>query len=125
MKDENVKILETKYPVIFQRGYGGMGIGDGWFKLINRMCGIIQNHLENNKDHIKYGHTTEKINDVICTQIKEKFGALRFYYSGGDDFVRGVTTMTEAMSGIICESCGSPGKIKGEGWVKCRCEKCK
>lgn len=59
---------------------------------------------------------------LIALQVKEKFGTLRFYTAGGDDFIYGVTSMAEAMSANTCEVCGKPGKLNRGGWIACRCE---
>jgi len=59
---------------------------------------------------------------VTVDQIKEKFGTLRFYYTGGDDYIDGLVSMAEAMSSVTCESCGNPGKSTGGGWIRTLCE---
>lgn len=59
---------------------------------------------------------------VTATQIKEKFGTLRFYYLGGDDYCRGVESMAESMSAVTCEVCSSPGKLRHGGWVQTLCD---
>ncbi len=59
---------------------------------------------------------------VVAMQVKEKFGTLRFYYSGGDDFVRGVAYMAESMSAVTCETCGAPGSARGGGWIRTMCD---
>jgi hypothetical protein len=64
----------------------------------------------------------EACDQVIATQIKEKFGTLRFYYWGGDDYCRGVESMAESMSAVTCEVCGSPGKLRNGGWVQTLCD---
>ncbi|MDI3358594.1 hypothetical protein MO767_30265, partial [Pseudomonas sp. UYIF39] len=40
-------------------------------------------------------------------EVKEKFGGLRIYYRGGDDYVCGVFNLAEVMSVNICAICGS------------------
>jgi hypothetical protein len=67
---------------------------------------------------------TETVPQVTLDQVKEKFGTLRFYYSGGDDYISGLVSMAESMSGVICESCGNTGERKGGGWIKTICEPC-
>jgi hypothetical protein len=67
---------------------------------------------------------SEVIPQVTLDQVKEKFGTLRFYYSGGDDYISGLVTMAESMSAITCESCGNPGERTGGGWIKTICEPC-
>ena len=66
----------------------------------------------------------ESIPQVTLDQVKEKFGTLRFYYSGGDDVIDGMVRMAEAMSGCTCEGCGNVGERRGGGWVHTYCEPC-
>ena len=66
----------------------------------------------------------EKCSQVVFSQVKEKFGTLRIYYSGGDRYVDGVLRMAEVMSAVTCEECGHPGKQMGKGWIVTRCKKC-
>ena len=93
----------------------GFECGDGWFPLINQLMSNIQHHLDwKNKDG-------EVVPQVVLDQVKEKFGTLRFYYTGGDDYVRGLVSMAEAMSEILCEECGKPGTRTSGGWIKTAC----
>lgn len=62
------------------------------------------------------------IEQVTLDQCKEKFGTLRFYYTGGDDYISGLVNMAESMSGVTCEECGSPGEQSGGGWIRTLCE---
>jgi len=64
----------------------------------------------------------EPVVQVTLDQVKEKFGTLRFYYSGGDDYISGLVSMAESMSGVTCETCGKPGTSTGGGWIKTVCE---
>jgi hypothetical protein len=66
----------------------------------------------------------DSIPQVTLDQVKEKFGTLRFYYTGGDDNINGMVRMAEAMSGVICEGCGNPGERHGGGWVRTLCVPC-
>ena len=59
---------------------------------------------------------------VTLDQVKEKFGTLRFYYSGGDDMIRGMVSMAESMSSVTCEECGKPGTSTSGGWIKTVCK---
>jgi virulence-associated protein VapD len=62
------------------------------------------------------------VEQLTADQIKEKFGTLRFYVTGGDEYTDGVVRMAEAMSGVTCETCGKPGKTGGKGWIRTTCE---
>ena len=64
----------------------------------------------------------DSIPQVTLDQVKEKFGTLRFYYSGGDDEISGMVRMAESMSGVTCETCGNPGQQRGGGWIHTLCD---
>lgn len=111
------KQLEAKYPKMFVHKYGGLEIGPGWYQLIETLCARIQSHIDWKE---KRGDSIEQ---VTIDQIKEKFGTLRFYYSGGDEYISGLATMAESISGYICETCGDRGSVGGRGWIKTACER--
>ena len=111
----------------------GIDTDDGWFLLLYKLC----KHLQWDTDKNKYPQ-------VIATQVKEKFGTLRFYYAldcsenaGKEDertSVRrcaehdGAIQFAENMSSIICEACGQmdetvEAKIRGR-WYKTLCAFC-
>ena len=96
----------------------GITCGDGWYNILNTLCGQIQHHL-------KYNAKKSKEMLVEAVQVKEKFGGLRFYYHGGDEFISGLVSMAEAMSYKTCEECGSPGKPNNNGWVSTLCDPCR
>jgi len=66
----------------------------------------------------------ESIPQVTLDQVKEKFGTLRFYYSGGDDYISGMVSLAESMTAVTCESCGNPGESRGGGWIHTYCTPC-
>jgi hypothetical protein len=66
----------------------------------------------------------ESIPQVTLDQVKEKFGTLRFYYSGGDDRIDGMVSLAESLTGVTCESCGNVGERRGGGWVHTYCTPC-
>ena len=64
----------------------------------------------------------EACTQVVATQVKEKFGTLRFYYSGGDAVIDGIERMADSMSAVTCEECGVPGRIRHGGWISTLCD---
>lgn len=84
---------------------------DGWERLIRTACKVIHNHV-----------TQTEVPWFHFVQIKEKFGGLRLYAYGGDDFTRGVLSAMESLSYSTCEVCGLPGEPNGSGWVRTRCD---
>jgi hypothetical protein len=93
----------------------GFECGDGWFPILNQLMGNIQHHID------WKNRTEEVVAQVTLDQVKEKFGTLRFYYTGGDDYISGLVSMAESMSGITCETCSKPGTSTGGGWIKTAC----
>ena len=66
---------------------------------------------------------TPKVHWIQIQQIKEKFGGLRFYYQGGDEYVSGLVAMAETWAGHTCERCGDKGERRSGGWVRTLCDK--
>ena len=66
----------------------------------------------------------EPIPQVTLDQVKEKFGTLRFYYTGGDEYISGLVSMSESMSGVTCEECSAPAETHGPGWIRTICKPC-
>lgn len=121
MSPENNEKLIKDYPLIFNKDFW-FECSDGWYTLINVLCHEIQNYID---WKIKSIPADDLENfQVVALQVKEKFGGLRFYYSGGDEFINGIVRMAEGMSYKICEYCGNPGKPNKEGWIKTQCEQC-
>jgi hypothetical protein len=94
----------------------GFSCGDGWFNILDKLMGNIQHHIDwKNKNG-------EVVTQVTLDQVKEKFGTLRFYYTGGDDYISGLVSMAESISSVTCEECGKPGKQVGGGWITTLCK---
>lgn len=125
MTEEQDNYLCTAYPKIFADRHSsmqttamcwGFECNSGWFRIIDTLCRQIQHHLD------WKNRNGEVVPQVVAEQVKEKFGTLRFYYRGGDDYIHGLAAMAEAMSGFTCEECGAPGEVRGGGWVRTLCE---
>lgn len=88
----------------------GFEIGEGWHPLIEKLCADIKSVL--------------KEDDMFrVEQVKEKFGTLRFYYSGSTNTdVRELVWEAEEKTGKICEVCGKAGKTRGKGWLTTLCK---
>ena len=112
----------------------GFECGDGWFQILNQLMGNIQHHIDwqNRQREVAIRFNSKASSDemrevpkeipqVTLDQVKEKFGTLRFYYTGGDDYISGLVTMAESMSGVTCEECGKPGNGTSGGWIKTVC----
>ena len=129
-KELELKLVE-KYPVIL-KDYGGdvmktcmhfgMECGDGWYDLIDELLGKL--------DLISKNMGVQ----VIASQIKQKFGTLRFYYDTViktdlnvnnyvEDIIRDVVARTEIKSAYVCENTGKNGTLCSRmGYLKTICK---
>jgi len=56
-----------------------------------------------------------------ATQVKEKYGTLRFYMSRQTTEMDPIIAKAERKSAKTCEVCGKPGKLRGSGWLYTAC----
>ena len=131
--------LFEKYPQFFANKDKGIQYscmawgcecGNGWYEILASLCWMIRQHEDNKVWRKKYleENDPEKLQQepeyfpVKFDQIKEKYGTLRIYFSGGDEYVEGLVSMAEAISGKICEVCGNKGQPNKGGWITTLCD---
>lgn len=84
----------------------------GWNSIIWRLTEAI----EKEKPHKEFE----------ITQIKEKFGGLRYYITSGSEKIFKLIDKAERVSYKTCEECGEPGSLDTRfGWYLTLCRKCK
>ncbi|MCS3445936.1 MULTISPECIES: hypothetical protein [Bradyrhizobium] len=93
---------------------GAPECGEGWRDLLDRMCVRIRAAVQSGGGTFKF------------SQIKEKYGTLRVYWSGAlspeaTALVEEAIALAEARSATSCEVCGEPGRLYGDGWLTTRC----
>jgi hypothetical protein len=127
MTPEKDKELCDRYPKIFNR-VTGTEHSDGWFDIIDCLCSTIQQHVNwKRKTGLNARMSDEEfdeIHQVRVAQVKEKWGGLRFYVDGADDYVRGAIDLAESMSFRTCEVCGNKGQRRSGGWIRTLCDGC-
>jgi hypothetical protein len=126
-KDEHyeqfVSYMEKTHPKMFSGQYGGFAIGPGWWHVVEMLCKNIQSYTDwKAKMADQFPEKHQPVPQVVVTQIKEKFGGLRFYYDGGDSHISGLVTMAEEWAASTCEVCSAPGTRRGGGWIKTLCD---
>lgn len=92
----------------------GDEVGEGWAPI------VMECHRQLN--HLDPGYR--------ITQIKEKFGGLRYYFDSSlafdhltHDVMDCVVTAAEYRCSITCEVCGAGGSLrKNHGWCKTLCD---
>ena len=86
---------------------------DGWYDLLWELCETLEWQA------LMEGQPVPE-----AVQIKQKFGALRFYTDGATKQMLELIRDAESRSVTICEICGEPGERLSNGvCVKTRCEK--
>jgi hypothetical protein len=120
--------LFKKYPKIFrQRKLSpketamcwGIDCNDGWYMLLDCLCSKLQWDTDKNNKTCKYPQ-------VEATQVKQKFGTLRFYVTGAKDAQWGAIELAELMSAYICEHCGkfTENTKSTTGYIQTLCQDC-
>jgi len=112
--------LYERYPLIFQECTlpdtetamcWGIATGNGWFHLIDGLCAALQHDTDN--DHAP---------QAIATQVKEKFGTLRFHIRSANERQSAMSLLARELSERICDVCGAPGTlVSGERLWATRC----
>lgn len=129
MSPELEEKLYTNYPALFAlREKGpqascmcfGCECSDGWYDILDSLCHDIQQHIKQGRYKLEQPYE--------FFQIKEKYGGLRVYDNGHDDYIAGLIHMAEAMSYKICETCGNKGQVcipkNGGIWYSTKCPVC-
>jgi ssDNA-binding Zn-finger/Zn-ribbon topoisomerase 1 len=119
----------------------GFEIGDGWYHLIFDLSKNIESQAR------LQGIDSESNDWPVAIQVKEKFGALKFYCSMGNktpqeqviekhgdllsarpfpnnEAIANLIRSAEKASTSICERCGSKGVLRRHSWVKTLCDSC-
>jgi len=92
----------------------GISCGPGWSFLIAK--------LSHKLEALIIKHQSEEGFAPYATDVKEKYGTLRFYMSTETEGMSKLIEDAEKDSAFICEICGKTGKTKEiNGWFSCRC----
>lgn len=136
MDSELQNKLYEKYPQLFSNKdknplhscmAWGCECGNGWYEILSSLCWMIKQHEDNIVWQTEYKQKEDPeyksdYHNVKFDQVKEKYGGLRVYFSGGDDYIEGLVSMAEAISYKVCEVCGNKGESNKGGWISVRCE---
>jgi len=83
-------------------------------KNMHKLVGLLRKEVE-----------YERYPQIIASQVKEKYGGLRFYVQSSTGAQDAVISWAESLSYHICDKCGSTENIGStEGWIITLCEKC-
>jgi len=125
MKKELDERLCKEFPNLFADRNGdmmstcmvwGFEHSDGWFDIIYEAASKIEPLIvAMKKEHPNLEWYPR------ASQVKEKYGTLRFYMSSETDEMSKIIQEAEDKSEVTCEICGQPGKTRGIGWLSTNC----
>jgi len=130
MKHELDQKLCKAFPRVFRNRHGspmetafafGFECGDGWYDLLYKAASAIEREIIN----IKKEDPMVPDDELPCaSQVKEKFGTLRFYMSFSNEAIDDIVTKAEEESEVTCEECGKFGELRPGGWYVTLCDAC-
>lgn len=127
MKKEFDEALCHDFPLLFKDRDSDMRTtamcwgfpGDGWEPLIRRLARKIEVAIQ---EGISAGRWSED-NHPRASQVKEKYGGLRFYMTHTSDEIEDLIQVAEVEADKTCEWCGEPGTLRNGGWMVTLCDK--
>ncbi len=87
--------------------------GDGWEPLIRRLSEKIEGAI--------LAMSEKRREFYRASQVKEKYGTLRFYMSASTNEMEAWISEAEDESARTCEECGAPGELRGKHWHYTAC----
>ena len=123
MDPELDQALCANYPKIFADRYAselespmgrGFAIDNGWYRLVDALCRALQR--ETDRHHAP---------QVVATQVKQKFGSLRFRVRKASERQWAMIDCATLFSMRKCEICGMAGRLRhvtGAG-IATRCDR--
>lgn len=127
MKKELDIALCTDFPLCFSERNGdmkntamcwGFECSDGWEPSIRKTAEKLEPLIAAAKAKDPEGY---EAGYYRTSQLKEKFGTGCWYLSGGTDEMQDLVQAWENETENICEICGKPGKLHGQGWYYTSC----
>jgi hypothetical protein len=117
---ENEKILIESFPNVYKSNFQ-FECGDGWFQILYELSEQLEKIISNLK-----ANELEEFSIPCASQVKEKYGTLRFYTNLYNDEVESLIEEAEAKTSETCEMCGKFGTLISRGrWYMVRCVDCK
>jgi len=121
------RALEREFDEDYEPAYADKSDSEGTFHpSLGYRSGDIKTFIEKWQENDDCRHPNPlHPGRITIQQVKEKFGGLRFYYSGGSKRFRSFTNGMEAHSFSVCHRCGDPGKLRADlGWHQTLCSNC-
>ena len=126
MDEELDKKLCDTFPKLYSNRYKsmmetcmcwGFDCGEGWHKIIWDLSEKIEKIINSMPPDTEFL--------PAASQVKEKFGGLRFYMDFSTDEIEKEIKLAEKLSFETCETCGEKGNIRNKNhWYYTSCDNC-
>src|SRR5271156_2189813 len=126
MRDELERTLFTEFPDLYWMHtqdhsrslmWQGFSVGDGWYNILYRLSTKIKSIISSMPG--------EDPKVYYASQVKEKYGGLRFYMRYTTIEIEEAIREAEEEAARTCETCGNPGTLNEEGWLMTLCGECR
>jgi hypothetical protein len=118
-EDYEKKLLES-FPDLYITSslgfpkFSGFECGNGWYDIIRELSEKI--------NYEKLQQFGDESRELYATQVKEKYGTLRFYMNTETPEISDLINEYEEISGRTCETCGKAGKTRNTNWIRTLCD---
>ena len=116
MEERHEEALLRMGPNIYTNLPFGFECGNGWYRILAELSVILED--------LVLREPAASWSSFYATQVKEKYGTLRFYMSCETDAMGAAIDLAERQSEETCELCGEPGRLYNRGWCMVRCQSC-
>lgn len=123
MTEDQDKALVTNFPNLYSHRrdeahpiWWGLAVGEGWQPMIRELSAKLEALI--------VALPRRQRSEYFATQVKEKFGGLRFSMSKATPQMSALLDEAEKKSFETCESCSAPGTLRKGSWLTVACDPC-
>lgn len=103
--------LQARWPSTWRELPQWSDLPPGWIGIVERLSAALE-------------PIVVQLPDWQVSQVKEKFGGLRFYADCSSEEADRIITAAERESVRTCQDCGAPGERRGTQWIWTLCDAC-
>jgi hypothetical protein len=123
-RKRRARVMAILYNRALKKGLNGDGGAAfrKYYKVKPPMNSFWEKIIAKDIENKKFKELPPNSYQTTASQVKEKFGTLRFYVDAADSEIYAMINVAESMSARTCEVCGSPGTQNDYGWISTLCE---
>jgi len=120
VNEANSNNLLESFPRLYRKGgmFREFECGDGWHRIVYDLSVAVEASAR------QRGVDPDSDQWPLVQQVKEKYGALRFYLWNANEEMGKLVEEAERQSLRTCEQCAQAGRVRNGGWVRTLCDRC-